>query len=168
VLYTREQFGAITKLAGWSVAAYDGRIRVPLDGTPVSTADLDRLLSHEFVHAVVAMLSGRTVPAWLNEGLATALEPQQPEAETATRPSAPALPALTTLHRSFVELPTRDAEVAYSFAAQAVRRLIDRRGVSAVVALLEDLGRGTPFDRAFHERIAIPYEDFAAQLARSQ
>ena len=37
--------------------------------------ELDRVLSHEFVHAVVAMLGGRTVPAWVNEGLATVLEP---------------------------------------------------------------------------------------------
>ena len=30
VLYSREQFSDITRLAAWSAAAYDGRIRVPL------------------------------------------------------------------------------------------------------------------------------------------
>ena len=75
VLYSREQFADITRLAAWSVAAYDGRIRVPLGGALAERDELDRVLSHEFVHAVVAMLGGRDVPAWVNEGLATVLEP---------------------------------------------------------------------------------------------
>ena len=79
VLYTREQFGDITRLAAWSVAAYDGRIRVPLGGALEQRDELDRVLSHEFVHAVVAMVGGRTVPAWVNEGLATMLEPAGPD-----------------------------------------------------------------------------------------
>ena len=74
VLYTREQYGEITKLAEWSAAGYDGRIRVPLGRALEQQQELDRVLSHEYVHAVVAMLGGRTVPAWVNEGLATALE----------------------------------------------------------------------------------------------
>ena len=74
VLYTRQQYGEITRLADWSAAGYDGRIRVPLGRTLEQREELDRVLSHEYVHAVVAMLGGRTVPAWVNEGLATALE----------------------------------------------------------------------------------------------
>jgi hypothetical protein len=42
------------------------------------------VLSHEFVHAVVGMLGGRTVPAWVNEGLATVLEPAGPADAEAT------------------------------------------------------------------------------------
>ena len=79
VLYTREQFGDITRLAAWSAAAYDGRIRVPLSSALEQRDELDRVLSHEFVHAVVAMVGGRTVPAWVNEGLATMLEPAGPD-----------------------------------------------------------------------------------------
>ncbi len=165
VLYTRQQYGEITRLADWSAAGYDGRIRVPLGRTLEQREELDRVLSHEYVHAVVAMLGGRTVPAWVNEGLATVLEsPESADAEhTLTRTAGP---KLSKLHGSFAGLPARDAELAYASAARAVRRLIDQRGLAAVVAILEDLGRGVSFARAFHQRAGMRYEDFAALVAR--
>jgi tetratricopeptide (TPR) repeat protein len=166
VLYTREQFGDITRLAAWSAAAYDGRIRVPLGGALEQHDDLDRVLSHEFVHAVVAMVGGRAVPAWVNEGLATVLEPAGLADAEATLARTSVRPELSTLHRSFVDLSRRDAEIAYASAARAVRRLIAHRGAPAVVALLEDLARGAPFASAFHQRIAMRYEEFAASVAR--
>jgi tetratricopeptide (TPR) repeat protein len=165
VLYTREQFGDITRLAAWAAAAYDGRIRVPLGGALEQPEELDRVLSHEFVHAMVAILGGRTVPAWVNEGLATVLEPG-PDAAQATLARTNVRPELSKLHRSFVGLSARDAEIAYASAAMAVRRLIEQRGVAALVALLEDLGRGAQFASAFQQRIAMRYEDFAALAAR--
>jgi tetratricopeptide (TPR) repeat protein len=166
VLYTREQFRDITKLATWSAAGYDGRIRVPLAGALDQGDELDRVLSHEFVHAVVAMLGGRAVPAWVNEGLATVLEPAGPDDAEAMLARTRSRPALSKLHRSFVGLSRRDAEVAYASAARAVRRLIEQRGAPAVVALLGDLSRGARFGSAFHQRIAMRYEDFAALVAR--
>jgi Flp pilus assembly protein TadD len=166
VLYTREEFRDITRLASWSVAAYDGRIRVPLGSVRDQREELDRVLSHEFVHAVVAMVGGRTVPAWVNEGLATVLEPAGPEDAEAPLSRTDERPALSKLHRSFVRLSKRDAEVAYASAARAVRRLLEQRGPAAIVALLEDLARGAPFASAFHQRIAMRYEDFAALAAR--
>jgi tetratricopeptide (TPR) repeat protein len=166
VLYTREQFREITKLAAWSSAAYDGRIRLPIDDALVETEELDRVLSHELVHAVVAMLGGRVVPAWFNEGLATALEPPARDDADRTHPPSASRPALSALHASFVDLPTRDAEIAYAASARAVRRLIDERGVSTLVALLHDLGKGVPFASAFHQRLAMRYEDFVARGAR--
>ena len=164
VLYTREQFADITKLAAWSVAAYDGRIRVPL-GALEQRDELDRVLSHEFVHAVVALLGGRSVPAWVNEGLATVLEPAGSGDAEAALERGGARPALSKLHGGFVGLSRRDAELAFAAAARAVRRLIEPRGAAALVALLEDLGRGVPFASAFERRIAMRYEDFAALVA---
>jgi tetratricopeptide (TPR) repeat protein len=166
VLYTREQFADITRLAEWSAAAYDGRIRVPLAGAPDQRDELDRVLSHEFVHAVVAGLGGRAVPAWMNEGLATVLEPAGPDDAEAMLAGPGLRPALSRLHQSFVGLSRRDAEIAYASAARAVRRLIEQRGPAAVVALLEDLSRGAQFASAFHQRFAMRYEDFAALVAR--
>ena len=166
VLYTREQFSAITRLASWSAAASDGRIRVPIAGTWQQREELDRILSHEFVHAVVTSLGGRTVPAWLNEGLATVLEPSSSENADAPRQRSRGRPELSTLHQSFVDLSRRDAEIAYVSAARAVQQLIEQRGVCAVVALLQDVGRGTPFASAFQRRIEMRYADFAA-LARN-
>jgi tetratricopeptide (TPR) repeat protein len=165
VLYTREQFHDITKLAAWSVAAYDGRIRVPL-GAIERPDELDRIVSHELAHAVIASLGGRTVPAWLNEGLATVLEPAGSSDIEVTLARAPARPTLSALHRSFVGFSRGDAEIAYASSARAVRQLIDARGMPAVVALLNDLAHGTPFPDAFRRRMGLRYEEFARRAER--
>ena len=44
--------------------------------------------------------------------------------------------------------------------------MIEQHGVAALIALLEDLARGAPFATAFHQRIAMRYEDFAASVAQ--
>lgn len=166
VIYARREFDAITRLATWSAAAYDGRIRIPLSDALHERGELDRVLSHEFVHALVAMIGGRTVPAWVNEGLATVLESADQPVVDAT-PRTGARTDLAGLHRSFVDFSRRDAEVAYASSARGVRRLIEQQGAAVVVALLEDLRRGVPFASAFQARISMRYEDFAALAAVS-
>ena len=166
VIYTRGQFNDITRLADWSAAAYDGRIRVPVDEASREAGELDRILSHEFVHALVSQVGGRTVPAWINEGLATVLEPAGSGGVEATPARTDKRRAVSQLHGSFVGLSQRDAELAYASSARAVRRLIERRGIDALVALLEDLGQGAPFAHAFQQRLAMRYEDFSASMAR--
>ena len=126
VLYTREQFSDITRLAAWSAAAYDGRIRVPIGAALEQPDELDRVLSHEYVHAAVAMLGGRTVPAWLNEGLATVLEPASPADAEATLVLSRNGPHSQSCTAASSVFPARDAEIAYASAARAVRRLIER------------------------------------------
>ena len=74
VLYTGEQFRDITRSPSWAAGAYDGIIRVPMRGALDNPTELDRVLSHEFAHALIRNLAPRGVPTWLNEGLATALE----------------------------------------------------------------------------------------------
>src|SRR6267378_4385139 len=75
VLYTTEQFRDITRSPAWAAGSYDGVvIRVPMLGALDKREELDRVLSHEFTHALIRTLASRGVPAWLDEGLATALE----------------------------------------------------------------------------------------------
>ena len=162
VLYTQEQFQDVTRLPAWAAAAYDGQIRVPVQGAMQSgrRAELRRVLTHEYVHAVVTQLAGRTVPVWLNEGLATALEPGGLDRASATVASASGRPSLRALHGSFAGLPGVGASIAYAHSALAVDRMIGLRGASAVVLLLKDLAQGAAFDPAFHQRIAVRYDEF--------
>ena len=95
------------------------------------------------------------------------LEPAGSEDAEAPLARSRVRPDLSKLHQSFVNLPRRDAETAYTSAARAVRRLIGQRGARAIVALLQDLGQGTPFASAFQHRIEMRYKDFAA-LPRGQ
>jgi tetratricopeptide (TPR) repeat protein len=166
VLYTEQQFRDITRMPSWTAAAYDGRIHVPMRGALEQTEELDRVLGHEFVHAVVVMLGGRNVPVWLNEGLATHLERGGAEEAERVLAATRARPALQQLHRSFSGLSGEDAQVAYALSAKAVRRMTELRSAAAVVTLLQDLARGAAFATAFHQNIGMRYEDFQAMIAR--
>lgn len=165
VLYTTEQFRDITKMPEWAIAAYDGRIRVPIKGALADIDGLDKVLAHEFVHAVVAMLGGRNVPVWMNEGLASALEPGESE-HAAVLARAHSRPSLQQLHGSFNRLSPRDAHVAYAVSESAVRRMLALRGPYAVVGLMQDMARGADFAGAFQQHFATRYEDFQAMVAR--
>jgi len=160
ILYTTEQFRDITRTPAWTAAAYDGRIHVPIKGALAMPDQLDRVLSHEFVHAVVAMLGGRNVPVWLNEGLAVVYEDGGVDDAEQVLKRTTARPSLAKLHDSFANLSAADATLAYAFSAHAVQRMIDLRGPYAVVALLQDLARGAQFASAFQQRLAMRYEDF--------
>jgi tetratricopeptide (TPR) repeat protein len=166
VLYTTQQFQDITRMPAWTVASYDGRIHVPVRGALQQTEQLDRVLTHEFVHALVATLGGPTVPVWMNEGLATALEPGGAERSDAVLAAVSVRPPLRELHGSFARLDAAEARVAYAYSTYAVRRIIQLRGPNAVVGLLRDLARGVDFRTAFGRRVEVRYEEFETMIQR--
>jgi tetratricopeptide (TPR) repeat protein len=163
VLYTPEQFKVVTELPAWAVGIYDGRIKVPLGGTSASTADLRRVLEHELVHAIVAGIAGPTVPAWLNEGLATALEPDGVRWMHEAEMEAPS-PPVADLPLGFRGLAPGQARTAYAASARVVQRLFEGYGTHAVAALLRAIGKGVPFSDAFYDTIGKPFELFAASV----
>src|SRR3954451_18750517 len=159
VLYTGEQFRDITRAPSWAAGAYDGVIRVPMRVALDKREELDRVLSHEFTHALIRTLASRGVPAWLNEGLATALESgdlQWAEAQTRDRPAVP----LRVLQSGFGRFTGAQALMAYATSALAARRLLGEAGGSAVANLLRDLGEGVPFETAFLRRIQRSFAEF--------
>ena len=166
VLYTSQQFRDITRGPAWAGGLYDGRIRVPVKGALEQIGDLERVLIHEYVHAIVANLAGRGVPAWVNEGLAVVLEPGGLALAERVIAAARSRPPLRQLHTGFGGLPDAQAQLAYAESAVAARAMLDLRGPSAVVMLLRDLGAGAQFNAAFHQRIGVRYEEFEDTVAR--
>ncbi len=164
ILYTQQQFRDITRSPGWAGGIYDGRIRVPMQGALNAPADLERVLAHEYVHAVVAALGGRRVPVWVNEGLATVLEPGGPEWTEQLLAQTDVRVPLHVLQQSFGGLNARQAGLAYAESAAAVQKLLDIRGAPAIVALLRAVAEGVAFETAFHQNVAIRLEDFEATL----
>ena len=160
VLYTQRQFQDITRAPSWAGGAYDGRIRIPALGAGSDVDGLQRVVAHEFVHVLVAHLGGPDVPAWLNEGLAVVLEPDADprEMQRIVREGAPL--QLEELHAGFVGMSSSKARLAYATSAAAVQRMLEVRGPDAVVLLLKDVATGTPFDRAFRQRLFLPYSEF--------
>lgn len=166
VLYTAEQFRDITRSPSWAAGAYDGTIRVPMRGALDDPAELDRVLAHEFTHALIRTLADRGVPTWLNEGIAAALESgdmgwSDRYAEAARRVS------LRALQSGFGRFTGPQASLAYAASARAARRLLDEAGGFAVANLLRDLGAGVPFERAFAYRIQRSFAEFELELSSS-
>ena len=160
VLYTTEQFRDITRSPSWAAGAYDGTIRVPMRGALESVRELDRVLAHEFTHALVRSLAARGVPTWLNEGLAAALEEDDLTWATTRVTDAPAQVPLQALQSGFGRLNPAQAQLAYATSALAVRRMLDEAGGAAVVNLLRDLGDGVDFEAAFLHRMQRSFADF--------
>jgi tetratricopeptide (TPR) repeat protein len=164
VLYTREQFRDITQSPEWAGGAFDGRIRVPVQGALQNRAEFERVLAHEFTHALVQSVATRGVPFWLDEGLAVCFEGSDIARKEAQVKRATTRLPLARLERSFDGLSAADASLAYAESAVAVRALLDQAGAPAVVNLLEDLGRGLRLAEAFEKNVLIPYPEFQKKL----
>jgi tetratricopeptide (TPR) repeat protein len=164
VLYTREQFRDVTRSPQWAAAAYDGIIRVPMRGAGEKGEDLDRVLAHEFVHALIRSLTTRNVPTWLNEGLASVLESDDLAWAARIVDKAGFVPPLQRLTSPFAKLSGGDAQLAYAASALAARRLLDEAGGTAIANLLRDLGDGADFEEAFQRRIQKSLAEFEASL----
>jgi len=161
VLYTAEQFRDITRSPSWAAGAYDGTIRVPMRGALDDPKELDRVLAHEFTHALIRTLASRNVPTWLNEGIAAAMEAgdldwaNKFEAQTRRVP-------LRALQSGFGRFTGAQAQLAYATSALAARRLLEEAGGFAIANLLRDLGEGVAFEAAFLHRIQRPFAEFQA------
>jgi tetratricopeptide (TPR) repeat protein len=146
ILYTGEQFRDITKSPSWAAAAYDGRIRVPVRGALDNPGELDRVVTHEFVHAVIHQAYPRT-PKWLNEGLATYLEPGDHTGLLRRLRGAGDMIPLAELNKAFSAAEGEKAAVAYAQAYAATRFLSERLGDKLPV-LIQYLNDGMPIDEA--------------------
>jgi tetratricopeptide (TPR) repeat protein len=164
VLYTREQFRDITRSPQWAAAAFDGIIRVPVRGAGEKGDDLDRVLAHEFSHALIRSLATRGLPTWLNEGLASALESDDLSWATTIVERVGKMPSLQRLAAPFGTLSGGDAALAYAVSAVAARRLLDEAGGPAVANLLRDLGEGVDFEPAFERRMQKSLGQFEQSL----
>ena len=162
VLYTTQQFRDITRSPSWAAGAYDGIIRVPMRGALENETELNRVLAHEYAHALVRTLAAHGVPAWLNEGLATALESGDFEwAQKAVQQAGGGI-ALRSLQSGFGRFAGAQAQLAYATSALAVRTLLDEAGGFAIANLLRDLGSGADFESAFAHRFQRSFDDFRA------
>jgi tetratricopeptide (TPR) repeat protein len=165
VLYTQQQFrGSLAP--DWATAYYDGRIKIPTDGALTDPALLKSALAHEFTHALVAQLGASAAPRWLNEGLAELLESDDFTRVERVLARYPRRFRLSELEPPLNRLNADDASLAYAQSAFAVRKMVDLRGISAVVSLLQAIARGVPFATAFQQSISMRYEDFSSMVER--
>jgi tetratricopeptide (TPR) repeat protein len=164
LLYTERHFEDITRSPSWAAAEFDGRIRVAVGGALRTPRALDRVLVHEFVHAAIATLAPRGVPAWIHEGLASALESSDHSWVTKTLARSRTRITLDQLARGFEQFDDALAAMAYAESAVAGRLLIERLGPNLGI-FIQMLGTGHTVSQALSILDVRP-EEFEAEWRR--
>jgi len=161
VLYPRKQFFDITRSPSWVGAIYDGKIKMPAGGVTERTKELERVIFHEYTHALVYRLSAGRAPTWLNEGLAQYEEgPVRPgfRARAAALVREGGMP-LRSLNGSFLALPPEQAAKAYDLSFSVTRYIINEFGLSAPRKILTDLAAGLGLDEALKGTIYLTTDE---------
>jgi tetratricopeptide (TPR) repeat protein len=161
ILYTQQQFEDITQSPSWSAGVFDGKIRLPVRGALNDEREFQRVLAHEYTHALIYSIAPRRVPQWLNEGLATVFEREDMSWSRAQVAKADTLLPPEKLMTSFRGLPASQVKLAYAVSGLAAKALLDLASPANVVALLQDLAAGADFEEAFLRRALVPFDEFA-------
>lgn len=177
VLYTREEFDAVTGVEDWVGGIFDGTIRVPVASLTEELPRVSRVLRHELLHAFVDHVGGSEVPGWLNEGLAQLLETRSTSIREAAinharrRLKGTRLFELERLAGSLAGWSDAD-EVgrAYSQAIALVGSIHDQYGERILFEMISGCAQGQSPEVTFRSRIgldlAVLVNDLQAELDR--
>jgi tetratricopeptide (TPR) repeat protein len=152
LLYSRQDFNAVTLSPDWAGAVYDGKIRIPLGGLSTMTPKLKALLFHEYAHVLIDKLGNSQVPTWINEGYAEVCGRQHfdpPVLQLKSAAQQNQLLSWTTLSESFMSLPTAQVPLAYEQSYSMVLFLIENFGSYPFKELLILTSKNVPLKVAF-------------------
>jgi len=160
ILYTNRQFQDITRAPAWAGGGYDGRIRLPVNGALRSPKTLERVVTHEFVHAVIHNAAGESVPTWVNEGLASYLESTDRLWVADALRRADGRLDIDDLSDGFGQFDSGTALVAYAESLVAGQLLCERLGPN-LGPFLQMLGSGHSVDQALSTNNVQPDQFYA-------
>ncbi len=174
ILYSDEDFRAVTQTPDWARGVYDGKIRLPIGGLREKSDLLDRVVAHEYTHAVLHQMSGGRIPTWLNEGLAQYFEgePNGNHGRNAAyiQRTQDFIP-LQDLEGSFLSMDANTASVAYTQSYTVVEQIIENHGTYAIQKLLSEMGAGAEMDEALIAAVGLDYsgleEEWLKYLAKN-
>ena len=164
ILYSNQQFQDITRAPAWAGGGFDGRIRIPVSGALKAPQLLDRVVTHEYVHAVLRAAAPAGLPAWINEGLASYLESTDKSWPAAVLRKADGRIPLENLVEGFGRFDGPTSTVAYAESQIAGQLLCERLGTS-IGPFIQMLGNGHTVDQALSTHGVRP-ELFYAEWRR--
>jgi tetratricopeptide (TPR) repeat protein len=155
-IYTDDQYKAVTDAPNWSSGVYDGRIRIRSSELGRSEEYLERVLSHEFCHALLTERVGKNLPSWFQEGLAQMVEPGGEKSSAAytlklrKRARAASLVGLDQMQTTFIKSPNQQtARLLYAESLSFVLFLKKKHRASRMRRLLDLLAAGSEWERAW-------------------
>lgn len=172
VLYRRAGFHEATGIGHWAGGLYDGTVRVPVEELGREKSELTRVLRHEIVHAFVSESGGRSVPGWLNEGLAQWLERRDLDQQQRAVASARAqlrgktLIPLETLKKSLSTLKDEEQiHLAYLESLAFVDHLERNYGERVLYELVAGCKQGATCETTFEKHARVELARALADLA---
>jgi len=141
----------------------------------------ESMLWHEFCHVVTLQLTGNKIPRWLSEGISVYEERQaNPSWGEQLTPDYremlldDSLTPVSELSAAFMTpRSSLHLQFAYYQSSLVVEFLVQQYGQATLVALLEELGKGTPINEALElhaapiETLETAFVGFAHQTAHS-
>jgi tetratricopeptide (TPR) repeat protein len=164
ILYSNRQFQDITRAPAWAGGGFDGRIRIPVSGALKAPQLLDRVVTHEYVHAVLRAAAPAGLPAWINEGLASHLESSDKSWAASVLRKADGRIPLEDLVEGFARFDGPTSTVAYAESQIAGQLLCERLGTT-IGPFIQMLGNGHTVDQALSTHGVRP-ELFYAEWRR--
>ena len=141
------------ELPQWVGAAFDGKLRLPVELVRGEDPRRDATVHHEMAHAFVHLISNGSVPIWMDEGIAQHLE-GRPMPECWSRSWD--FPPLDRLKSPFVgETDPMRAFVLYASSLALVEHLVALKEWSSVRAYLHEIRQGKPEEVAFAEAFEL-------------
>ena len=180
VFYPLKEFHDHWKLPYRVNGYFDGKLRIPYADGRTSFAEMKPMIKHELTHAFVSALTPKSIPQWLNEGLAQWVEGKQMSVKSRdalviyqiTR----RLPDLEHLDRalSSQQNPYNNTEMtlAYMKSLSVTEYLIEENGVWSVMQFIRGRGEGMSeedlFQKCFHQNIKAIEEHWIRRLERQK
>ncbi len=150
LLYPEEGFEKVKGVSHQVAGLYDGKIRLPSRSHAGANHQLQRILWHEYTHALVHDLAKGRCPLWFNEGVASLQESRVAPLDQRRLREALGkgkLPSWETLWSS-QEYSQEDLQLFYAQSYLVARYLVKRWGWRGVTGVLKRLGQGFPMSDA--------------------
>ncbi len=157
ILYNEKTFFDVTRSPGWAGGLYDGKIRLPIHGYEGQEEELERILFHEYTHALVHFLADRC-PLWLDEGLAEYFSLGDVQKIKQILP-------LNMLESRFPRDPNV-VMIAYRQSYSVVSDMVDKFGLYRIKELLEAQKKHQDIRKSFDQVLYTNYDRFIENWGR--
>ncbi len=157
LVYSSDAFSRLRIGPHWAGGLYDGKIRLPLDGTDNLKFAVATLF-HEYTHAVIHDLGRGNCPRWLNEGLSEVQAYKiKTEPDSLLRAAAKRkhLLRIFQLDDALTSQNAATASLGYQQSHSIAEFLTEKYGYRRVKRLLEEMGKEKSFEAALKKTCSI-------------